>query len=273
MTALTLSRIWRGGLALVVLSGTPALAEYVSVYVGTVNNLAFWQVEVAAVRLLTPTYAVNASVNPDVNDWAMSLSSDGGSGGALIPGLYPADLVGWNGVWFAYTTFYLPADALFPRIDVEPRPLHSLPDSRYATDDRATLQLNRMDPCAGMNGAGWMYERDYGPIAGQMNTQMSGSDLHPCFFQNSDHMTIDSIHGATFWFGHLNFLGLWVNNTGTFDPNAPSQPFGSTDLTYAAFDASVSYYIDTGTSVPEPHVFWLVLTGVGLMSARRWRHS
>ena len=53
-------------------------------------------------------HAVNASVSPDARfeDWAMSLSSDGGSGGTLIPKFDPA---GWNGVWLARTAFELPS--------------------------------------------------------------------------------------------------------------------------------------------------------------------
>ena len=106
MTALTLSRIWRGRLALVVLSGMPALAGVV--YVGTNINLDAWQVWAAASGWQTPMHAVNASVSPDVRfeDWVMSLSSDGGSWGTLIPKFDPA---GWNGVWLAHMAFYLPS--------------------------------------------------------------------------------------------------------------------------------------------------------------------
>lgn len=276
MTALTLFRIWRGGLALAVLAGMPALAGVVSVYVGTANNnLANWQVWAAGSGWVTPMYAVNANVSPDVqpDDWAMSLSTDGGSLGSLVSGFDP---VGWNGVWLARTTFYLPADAVFAWITVEPKELASTknpsdpddPAIRYATDDRAALQLNGMDPCGGANSAAWMYERGYHQIEGEMNTALFGSNLHPCNFLNADAMEIDSFLGAPFKFGSSNNLYLWVNNTGSFDPNAPTVPFGPGDLTYAGFDASVYYYV-----VPEPHAFWLVLTSVGLMSVRRWRRT
>jgi hypothetical protein len=241
---------------------TLAGQAYQTQYVGTANRIANWEVRAGGMidrGSQLPTWVPAAQVinsadsnGPiDFNDWAISLSSDGSSNGVKVP--YFTD-VGWNGVWFARTSFDLPASANYAILIIKPivRKQHDNCCGRYfyAADDRVVLGMNNF---FGLTSAtvGWSLSQKDNPVdrAGVQNSAEYGTNNIPYVFSNRSVMYITD--QQAFKFGQTNYIYLTINNTGSYQIDRDSRAWTSTDITLVGVDIWVAY--GDRSQFPIPH--------------------
>lgn len=225
---------------------------YQTQYVGTANRIDQWQVRAGGMVDLNnqqPTWEPAMHVinlnDPNgpiaVNDWAISLSSDGSSNGLKVPRFNDS---GWNGVWFARTSFNLPATANYAILIIRPiiRKQHDICCGRYfyAADDRVVLALNNY---FGLTSAtvGWNLTLPNANVdwPGVHNSAEFGTNNVPYIFSNRSQMYITD--QQAFKFGQTNYIYLTINNTGSYYVTADSKAWTPTDITLVGVDVWVAY--------------------------------
>jgi len=225
------------------------------VYIGTVNNLGNWEVRSNGSGWMPPKQVIN-SADPNgpigYNDWTMGLSYNGSSNGGWDDRFDPS---GWNGVWFARTSFDLPSWANYAVLLVQPI-VRQQPDSCcgryiYAADDSVVLALNNY---FGLTSAtvGWTLSQVNNPInrLGVQNSAEFGNNNLPYNFVNRSQMYI--IDQLAFKFGQTNWIYLTINNTGTYNVGANSKAWTDTDITVVGVDVWVLYGDRSQFPLPGP---------------------
>ena len=223
----------RLGLGMMLSSSTAlAMAAAVSVPIHSAANASAWTID--AQGLAGPAQQLGPFPN------YISVSSNGdGSGTAFAAGF---DAYSWDGVWSATYRFELPADATNIRLVID----------QIEADDKIVVSLNG----SVIPNASYVVSNSTG--TGSFNF---GTGQVPFEFPGFT----PGIQASTgFQAGAQNSLTLFVNNTGSTDPAAPSAPLiAGVDGTTATFSGQLSYI----TAVPEPSGMSLLVFGMAAVSA------
>lgn len=212
----------------------PAASVTITQVIGTASKASAWNIEAQGLSGTAPQLA------PFPNYISVSSNGDG-SGTLFAPGFDPYN---WDGVWMASYTFALPPDAINIRLSIE----------QIEADDKTVVSLNgQIIPAASYvvsnsQGTGTM---NFGP--GETPFPFNGF-TSPVEVQ------------AGFNVGASNVIALYVNNTGSTNPLAPSIGLiAGVDGTTATFRGTLEYV----SMVPEASSIALLAIGLASLAGRR----
>jgi hypothetical protein len=182
----------------------------------------------------------------------ISLTSTSFAGGATVGGGSTAN---WNGVWFAWMTFDLPANALSPILSI----------FEFWSDDRSVIYLN------GVPIADRLVDTGAPHIAGlgRIYDQLTGSGYSEHNFANTVPV---SVSGDLFVLGGANTLLVITNNTGVLSLTEPARTFqhATDDRTSFRLSGSVTY-LELQEEIPEPSTWISFGSGLIALGWHGWR--